>query len=118
MIPVTILLSLVINLSLLSQFVPNSSDNFPVVGVFFLVSIVLVGLSVVLNVLTLFIHSCAMDPMPMPHVSTQNGVLEPHINFDGFTLIVRVILLTLTQNCKSTYKFCVLTEWEVYCNRM
>ncbi|XP_075246143.1 uncharacterized protein LOC142339740 [Convolutriloba macropyga] len=68
---VTMLLSLTFNLSALNQFVPYSSDSFPIIGFFFLACILLVALSVILNVIVLTINSSSGRPSRSLSVPSQ-----------------------------------------------
>ncbi|XP_045214474.2 neuronal acetylcholine receptor subunit alpha-10-like isoform X3 [Mercenaria mercenaria] len=53
---VTVLLSQAVFLLVISDFLPPSADNFPILGLYFAVSMLLVSLSLVMSVLVLNVH--------------------------------------------------------------
>lgn len=53
---VTVLLSQAVFLLVISDFLPPSSDNFPILGTYFAVSMLLVSMSLVMSVLVLNVH--------------------------------------------------------------
>ena len=63
----TVFLSLICNLETISDFIPNTSQYFPLIGEIFLLWIFLVGLATIQSSVILLIHSSptnALEPIP------------------------------------------------------
>ncbi|XP_063721419.1 neuronal acetylcholine receptor subunit alpha-6-like [Symsagittifera roscoffensis] len=65
---VTILLSLVFNLSSIGDFFPSNGDYFPIVGSVFLLWIFLVAISIIQSTFILWIYSAPENPAPVPDI--------------------------------------------------
>ena len=65
---ITIFLAKVVNLIVISTYIPNSKHGFPILGQLFFVGMCLIGISVLQSVTVLVIHHSAIQPMPVPTV--------------------------------------------------
>ena len=66
---ITIFLALVVNLMVISTYIPNSKHGFPILGQLFFVGMLIIGVSVLQSVTVLIIHHSAIQPLPVPTVS-------------------------------------------------